>query len=54
MRDWNLTKTWSKGAWVNMTQNAFTYDNYGNQVSQLGQVVGEFCLEEQSSPDLDV
>jgi hypothetical protein len=37
VRDWNLTKTWSNGAWVNMVQNAFTYDIYGNQVSQLGQ-----------------
>jgi hypothetical protein len=38
VRDWNLTKTWSKGAWVNMVQNAFTYDSYANQLSQLGQV----------------
>jgi hypothetical protein len=37
VRDWNLTKTWSKGAWVNMVQNAFTYDIYGNQLTQLGQ-----------------
>jgi hypothetical protein len=37
VRSWNLTKTWSKGAWVNMVQNTFTYDVFGNQLSQLGQ-----------------
>jgi hypothetical protein len=37
VREWNLTKSWSKGAWENMVQNTFTYDIYGNQLSQLGQ-----------------
>jgi hypothetical protein len=37
VRDWWLTKIWSNGAWENWVQAAFTYDIYGDQLSQLGQ-----------------
>ena len=38
VRSWNLTKTWSKGAWVNMVQNTFTYDVNGYYVNFLWEV----------------